>query len=104
MWVYSFTVSNLGKAAKLVASLIVQHNWIFSGQEVEEEVDIEAAPGDENAGILKDRSQIIDDKETAALSPVSKDGAETSLPLSNLDRSLEELTKKANPPIPQIQQ
>lgn len=32
-------VSNLGKAAKLVASLIVQHNWIFSGQEVEEDAE-----------------------------------------------------------------
>lgn len=32
-------VTNLGKAAKLVSSLIVQHHWIFSGEEVEEEAN-----------------------------------------------------------------
>lgn len=37
---YTTAVSNLGKAAKLVASLIVQHDWIFSGQEVEEEMEV----------------------------------------------------------------
>jgi hypothetical protein len=33
-------VTNLGRAAKLVSSLIVQHHWIFSGEEVEDDADV----------------------------------------------------------------
>lgn len=43
-------VSNLGKAAKLVSSLIVQHHWIFSGQEVEEEASADAGPEENSKG------------------------------------------------------
>lgn len=39
------SVSNLGKAAKLVSSLIVQHHWIFSGQETEEATEADAVAG-----------------------------------------------------------
>lgn len=39
------SVSNLGKAAKLVSSLIVQHHWIFSGQETEETTEADVVAG-----------------------------------------------------------
>lgn len=62
-------VSNLGKAAKLVSSLIVQHNWIFSGQEPEEEAEVE--PVDRNDKLPEDSKPTRDDDTNAGTS--SKD-------------------------------
>ncbi|KAK9899453.1 Rho GTPase activation protein [Cystobasidium minutum MCA 4210] len=66
---YAILMSNLGKAAKLVSSLIVQHNWIFSGQEPEEEAEVE--PVDRNDKLPEDSKPTRDDDTNAGTS--SKD-------------------------------
>lgn len=58
-------VSNLGKAAKLVASLIVQHNWIFSGQEAEEDAETDAAT-EKHAEVFED----VQEKQANTAGPI----------------------------------
>lgn len=63
-------VSNLGKAAKLVASLIVQHNWIFSGQEVEEDAenDLQQDAKHEESTTLNQESDFCETRPTKTAS------------------------------------